>query len=164
MDQNLFEFVMKAITSTPAWVWAIFIYLLLVGLKATRNRVIYLPKLYIVPIILIVLKYKIFISGNYFDIAVYILFLCIGLGVGILSVLRTPLKFFKNLKSIELPGSYSTLIVLFLFFSVKYIFGYLQASNPIIANQYAFLELSIEAVFSGYFLGRTLCYTYRLYQ
>jgi hypothetical protein len=164
MNQNLFEFVIKAIIGTPIWVWVIFIYLLLVGLKATRNRIIYLPKLYIIPIILIGLKYQTFFSGNYFSIALYASFLCIGIGTGILSALKAPIKIFKDLKSIELPGNYSTLIILLLFFFVKYIFGYLQATNTILANQYAFLELSIEGAFSGYFGGKTLYYTYRFYQ
>lgn len=164
MDQNLFEFIIKAITGTPIWVWAVFIYLLLVGLKATHNRTIYLPKLYIIPVILIGLKYQTFISGNYFYIMLYLLFLCIGIGTGILSVFRAPTKIFKDLKSIELPGNYSTLIILLLFFLIKYTFGYLQVTNPTIANQYALLELSIEGAFSGYFLGKTLYYTYRFYQ
>lgn len=164
MNQNLLEFVKNAISGTPWWVWVIFIYLLLVGLKATRNRVIYLPKLYIIPIILIGLQYETFLSGKFFNVTLYLSLLCIGLGVGILSVLKAPIKTFKDLKSIELPGSYSTLIILLLFFSVKYIFGYLQATNPILYNQNEFLEIAINAAFSGFFLGRTLNYTYRFYK
>lgn len=164
MNQNLFEFIKNAISGTPVWVWVVFVYLLLVGLKATRNRIIYLPKLYIIPIILIGLQYDTFISGNVFYIALYFSLLCVGLGIGVLSVLRTPIKIFKDLKSIELPGSYSTLIILFLFFCVKYIFGYLQATNPMLYGQNEFLEISIGAAFSGFFLGRTLNYTYRFYK
>lgn len=164
MNQNLLEFVKNAISGTPVWVWVIFVYLSLVGLKATRNRVIYLPKLYIIPIILIGLQYETFFSKNNFYIALYLSLLFIGLGVGILSVLKTPIKILKDLKSIELPGSYSTLIILLLFFCVKYIFGYLEATNPILYGQYEFFEISINAAFSGFFLGRTLTYTYRFYK
>lgn len=164
MNHELVEFFINAITGTPTWVWVIFVYLLLIGYKATRTRVIYLPKLYIIPIILIGLQYKLFLSGNLFNIVLYLSFLSVGVGIGILSVLKTSVKILKELKSIELPGNYSTLILLFLFFCIKYIFGYLQATNAVLASEYAFLEIAIVATFTGFFLGRTLNYTYRFFK
>jgi hypothetical protein len=67
------------------------------------------------------------------------------------------IKVLLSSKSIELTGSYQTLFVVMLLFFIKYIFGFLDGINHEFAEKYLVLEISIGAVFSGYFLGRALC-------
>lgn len=157
---NLFQ----AIIGTPFWVWGIFIYILLVGFKAAHTQVISLPRLFIIPIILVGTKYQLFLSGNSFNIIIYLLFITIGFGIGVLIGYKTPIKIKEDLKSIELPGSYSKLIILLVFFFVKYSFGYMEAVNSELAIKYLFFEISLSGLISGYFLGMSSCYMYRFYK
>jgi hypothetical protein len=153
-----YQDISKIAIDTPTWVWGVLAYLLVVGIKAMRDRIVYLPKLFIMPIILMGLKYKALIS------VIYMGFMLIGVFIGVIIGRRTDVKICKDLKSIELPGSYFTLILLLLFFSIKYVFGYLEATQFEIVEQYGFIEISISGILSGYFLGRSIFYVYRYYQ
>ena len=44
---------------------------------------------------------------------------------------------------------------------MKYIFGYLNASNQAPHVYYMFAEMFISGIFSGYFFGKALNYLYR---
>ena len=153
--------IIKIITTTPLYVWAILAYLLFVGIKAMRNRIVYLPKFFIIPAVLIGLKYKVFFSE---DNMIYIGFMLLGLSVGFITAQKTVIKILREVKSIELPGNYSTIIILITFFLIKYIFGYLETTNHELVNPYLYIENSISGILAGYFLGRSVCYVYRFYK
>ena len=85
----------------------------------------------------------------------------VGAGIGFLSGFKTPIKILKHTKSVELHGDYQTLILLFLFFSIKYVFGFLQETAPESMMQYSIFETAISALFSGYFLGRATSYLWK---
>jgi len=154
MNHSLLDCIINSVNGTPVWVWVVFAYLVFLGLKATYDRVVYIPKLFIIPTILIGLQYKIYLSGNYFSLIIYLIFLMVGIGIGILSAATIATKVYKETKTMEISGNYSTLLILLSLLFTQYIFGYLHATNPIVANQFASLEISINAIFSGYFLGR----------
>ena len=59
------------ILGAPYWTWVILVYLIFIGIKAMQKRVVYLPKLFIVPIVLTALKYKVFLSGDSYILAIY---------------------------------------------------------------------------------------------
>lgn len=86
------KFIFQAIIGTPFWVWGVFIYILFVGLKAVRTQIISLSRLFIVPVILVGINYKLFLSGNSFNIIIYLLFITIGFGIGILVGYKTSIK------------------------------------------------------------------------
>ncbi len=44
------------IIGTPVYVWAILIYLVFVGIKAINTRIVYLPKVFIIPLVLMAVK------------------------------------------------------------------------------------------------------------
>lgn len=148
------------IFATPWWVWGILAYLIFVGIKATRTHTLSLPKLFIIPLILIALKYTLFFSKQ------AILYVgCIGLGfaLGWMMSMRMPLKILKQKKAIELPGTYVTLVLFLGFFLIKYVFGYWESDYVELFLKYEWLNLIVTGVFSGYFLGRACCYVYRYY-
>jgi hypothetical protein len=62
------------------------------------------------------------------------------------------------------PGNYTDLIILLLFFSVKYVFGYLAAVQPVQYNSILLWEVLVSSLLTGYFFGRTLNYLYRYRQ
>lgn len=161
MDIMSLDFIIGAIGGAPIWVWGILGYLLYVGIKATRTRIIYIPKILIIPAVLISLNYKTLISvGNLIPDTSGML---IGFLIGFVVGHNTSIKILKNLNSIELPGNYYTVVTLILLFVMKYVFGYLRAVQPSIALQFIYIEIYISALFSGFFSGRSFCYLYRFY-
>ena len=61
MDEgtSIIKFIIHTIIGTPWWVWIILVYLLFVGIKALKPRIVYLPKLFIIPAVLSSMQYKI---------------------------------------------------------------------------------------------------------
>lgn len=157
-EQHLLSQLLKIISGTPTWVWFVFGYLIFIGIRATRTRIVYIPKLFIIPLVLSGLKYKIFMANN---ISVWIgYFICLAL-TSFASYKYTAMQKIKIIASrisAQLPGTYWTLMVLMAFFVVKYFFGYISATNPTYYNDIKIFELSISGIFSGYFLGKAICY------
>ncbi|NRA73805.1 MAG: hypothetical protein HRU36_03580 [Rickettsiales bacterium] len=157
-NQNLFSFIFNMIMGTPSWVWFIFGYLLFVGIKATTSRIVYLPKLLIIPIVLTGTKYKAFMNATIAIWSNYLVCFLIGILVGFKFAESQKIKVVKSHLKIELSGSYSTLIILISFFTVKYVFGYLYATHQGLYKELIVFEIGISGIFSGYFLGKAIKY------
>ena len=146
------------IQGTPLYVWTILCYLLFVGIKSIKTSFVYIPKLFIIPLILLAIKYKMLLSDD------ALVFCLVIMGGSIASFFINKGKKIKVIKkewSIEVPGGYGTLVVLLSFFIVKYYFGYLKSTNPDLLLKYSIIESVISGLFSGYFIGRALRYTYQ---
>ena len=59
---------------------------------------------------------------------------------------------------LKLPGTYWTLVVLMSFFTMKYIFGYISATQTALYQELQVFEVSMSGLFSGYFLGKAINY------
>lgn len=151
------EFV-HIIKGTPLYVWAILCYLLFIGIKNIKTRVIYLPKLFIIPLILLAIKYKTLLSD---DALVLCLVIMGGSIASFFINTGNTITIIKKEGAIEVPGGYGTLIILVSFFIVKYYFGYLNSTDPDLFLKYSIIESVISGLFSGYFIGRALRYTYQ---
>lgn len=152
---------MNLITHTPIWVWGILVYLLYVGIQALKPRVITLQKLIFLPLALIALKYKLFVSPEAW---IYVLALAVGITAGVLKVRKSKIQIFKDKKHILIPGSSSLIIVLVGIFVMKYYFGYLQASDPAEYTRQHVWELGLSGLLSGYFTGQRANYLYRYFK
>lgn len=151
--------ILNIVSGAPLWVWAILLYLIYIGIKATTNRIVYVPNLLVIPVIFIILNYFTYNSDTSVLVASSSSFSGILMGYAIGS--SSKVKVLKHSKSIELSGGFSTFIVLMAFFITKYIFGYLQVVHPVVAMQYESIETITSSLCSGYFVGRSLCYLYR---
>jgi hypothetical protein len=149
---------LNLIKGTPFYVWIILLYLLYVGIKSLNSRIVYLPKLFIIPLVLLAIKYKTFLSQ---DVNIFIFAIVLSAIISFLGHASSKINIIKNLKSVELPGGYLTLVILVSFFLVKYYFGYLKSVEPDLAIKYSFIENMISGFFSGYFIGRAVCYTHK---
>lgn len=158
---ELTQFIAKTILGTPWWVWAVLLYLLFIGTKALQTRVIYLPKLFIIPVALSVIKYKIFINAEVKTLLIYCAGFVFASLLGAYIAFKEKIKIFKNKNYIELQGSYQTLSLSISFFCMKYIFGYLNASSQVPLEYVMLAEMFISGIFSGYFTGKALNYLYR---
>ena len=160
MCSGSLDLIKGIVVGTPWWVWAIFAYVTIVGIRATKTYTLPLPILFILPAVLIGMKYKVFLTSNYLP---FLIALTIGLFIGFFIGKKTPLKIFKSTKSVEVPGNYHTLVILLAFFAAKYVFGYLESTQPSRALEYAFVDISLSGLFAGFFLGRSLAYLYKFY-
>jgi len=148
----------KIILGTPLKIWGIFLLLVYIGITSTRTRVVSLIRLFVIPIVLIWFNRNISFSPEGIDF--FLICLSVGLVVGLVSVYKVPIKVMKNARAVELPGTWSTLIIILLIFVIKYAFGYLHATNPALASQYLFLEASLCGLIPGWFLGKSSWYLY----
>jgi len=148
---------MMIITNTPLYVWAIFIYLMTMGYIATKTRTIWVPKLFIIPLVLTLLKWqKIMSVSALWTIAPWLL----GLNLGITKALmHKKVEYLISKNSIHLPGSYATLFMFLILFVAKYSLGFLQSVNPAMSTTYANMDTFITFLFAGYSLGKAGAYT-----
>jgi len=153
---------MMIITNTPLYVWGIFIYLMILGYIATKTRTIWVPKLFIIPLILTLLKFQKLISVN---VLWTIIPWIIGLNLGIIkALLNKKVIYIISNNSIQLPGSYTTLVMFLILFLTRYSLGFLQHFNPEMSMLYSHLDTLITFLFAGYSLGKAGSYTSRFLQ
>ena len=160
--QSSLSSIFKIISDTPIWVWCILGYLIFTGIRAIKPRVVYIPKIFVIPLVFSALNYKVFVASSILVWLGY--FMCLFL-LSFLSYKYCAIKKIEIIKesaSVKLPGTYWTLVILVTFFIVKYVFGYISATNPRYYHNIQFLELGIGAVLSGYFLGRGIRYLMKL--
>ncbi len=157
---------MEAVLSgTPWWVWVLFVYIIMIGLKAKKARVVPLYKLLIVPILFVSLTLhtltEVPLSGV--NITGFIVPTLLGLGLGFWQIWRLHLKVDKKRKLLHIPGSWVTLILVLIIFSSKYYFEYSETMNPLIVEEVGFVlsMLAISGLCTGIFIGRVICYLYR---
>jgi hypothetical protein len=55
---------LQIIKGTPLYVYSILAYLLFVGIKSTKTRVVHIPMLFVIPLILLAIKYKTLFSED----------------------------------------------------------------------------------------------------
>ena len=149
-------FVSGVLMGTPWWVWVVLVYLIVVGINASRHQIVYLPRLFIIPILLIGFKYKFFLAGSAWLILLYLASLSLGVGIGFLQGMRAKVRIFRELLYVEIPGSWWTLFLLLTIFCINFMLGVLWALDPLLAAKYFAVVLSISAMITGFFLGKAL--------
>jgi len=148
---------------TPIYVWFILAYLIYIGIRATTTRIVPLISQFIMPIFFIGQNYQLLLKGLPL-LTAYILGICAGLFIGLYIGLKTHIKIIKNSRSVEIPGNYQTLALILSYFCIRYFFGFLYATNPILALKYSPYETIIIGVFSGFVLGKALAFTRKFFQ
>lgn len=147
----------RILFKTPWWVYIVFIYLITRGIQATKDRILSLPQLFIIPCILLIInglrlvKYPLWSTWGTYGAAIFL-----GMVVGSCIGSRQLIKVNTQEKTVILPGSYQTLVFLMIVFVSRYLSGYLQATNPILAQQYLLYILGLNGLITGIFLGHRL--------
>jgi hypothetical protein len=150
----------KIITSIPWYVWLLFGYIIQKGLKALQTQVLTLKKIFIVPLILLVMGINGLIKHNpsLADFAIWL-----GLFVIAAYVIwdrMKPLKVVCDKKRglLQLPGNGTTLILLLFIFASRFTFGFLSATHPELKSFsfFCFIDLSISGVVCGISFGRLI--------
>jgi hypothetical protein len=157
----------NTLTGTPWWVYALFFYLMFIGFRASQTRVVSLKKLCILPLILTYFSLHTLITVvkvDFYSVITLLIAGLVGVAIGWHYVNRFKIKVDKQKYLFEIPGTWSTLIVILLIFVTKYYFGYEMAVNPALVNHagFEFALLSVSGVFTGWFVGKLVAYLYKL--
>jgi len=102
---------------------------------------------------------------NPFSITIWLAAILVGILVGFFLIYRVDIQVDKPNLLIHTPGTWSTLIIVLIIFASKYYFAYQLGIDPALANQsnFEFSLLAVSGLCSGFFLGRLVCYFYRLF-
>lgn len=127
------------IASIPYYFWFIFTYLIFIGVKSLKDRVVYLPKIFIMPLVFCLIKCKAFFSKESIGFCLAIIISTI---FSFIMHSKSLIEVIKSSRSVKLPGNYTSLIILMAFFVVKYLFGYWEATENNLAVKYSLFEYS----------------------
>lgn len=160
--------VSEFLQQTPWWVYLIFIYLLLIGVKAARPNVVSLYKLLILPVLFSWMSVETLLSSFVLSPAViscFVAVLVLLIVVGYVQVSRMDCQVDKPHMLIRVPGTWTTMVVVLLIFGVKYYFGYKMAQDPNVIHDLGFeyLFIVVSSGCTGYFIGKVVAYAVKLY-
>ena len=123
MVKNIWE----ALVNTPWWVYVIFVYVLIFGIRATKTRIVSLSRMFIIPIILIALSINELLTTVqpvWYNFFIWVIAILIGIYLGWLQIYHFKILIDRKKHLIQTPGTWTTLILLLIIFSTKYYFGY----------------------------------------
>jgi hypothetical protein len=168
MEGLMIKFIVKkllgALIGAPWWAYILLIYLLWIGFQATKPRAIWLPKLFIGPVIFIGL-FLVNIFRTYgadpTALGLYLVAILVGITIGWLLVRHTIVVADKAKNSINLPGSYVPLMLFLAIFVFKYCEGYISAVHPELSQtpvNWLVFKVIAPGIIAGLMLGRNLGY------
>lgn len=148
-----------ALAHTPWWVFAIFIYVLTIGVGALKTRQIEIAKMAIIPAVFAVWGTWSLLSlfgANAGAIGLFLAAMIAGAGVGWLLSRQGTVRADRARKLIELSGSPVTLVLVLAIFISKYALGYWLAVEPAARTSLSFMvaDATVSGVVIGVFIGR----------
>lgn len=149
----------ETIAETPWWVFALFFYLMYAAIVATRPSVVQIKTFVIFPIVFVCLTMVniIFIKQIHFtQICFWIATFSIGSLLGWLQLNFIKIKLLKDENKLQIPGSWSLLIILLVLLTMKYYFGYqITFTTDMLRDPfYQNILISIYGIATGIFVGR----------
>ncbi len=157
------EEIWQTVIHTPWWVYVLLVYLIIVGLKASKVRIIPFWKIFVLPTIFLFISIQNLMTIEdleYLGISSWIVAMLVGSLFGWWQVKRLDIKIDKKGSLIQIPGSWDTLLIILIIFIAKYYFGYEKATNPVLVAQLNFKVsmLVLSGACTGLFLGRLFGY------
>jgi hypothetical protein len=153
---DILRTIILVIVHTPVWVWILYALLLFLGLQRTRDSVVPLWRMLILPVVVTLLAASSVIGGS-LDAVSATLF---GLAAG--AVVGWPLERNGSVRrmpggTLLLRGEWLSLVQIVLVLITRYATNAVGAMNPVLsANPFWHLgTLFVCSLLSGVFLGRT---------
>ena len=150
---------MNILDQTPWWVYALFVSLVIIGLKASHPRTISLKKLLILPGIFTVLNIIWLterLQGRYALLFFWAIGLVIGSLIGWRIVLHWKTEANHRLHHLRIPGSWSTLFLIILVFVIRYFFLYNYETKFRESYNFHLADSFVSGIITGIFIGRAL--------
>lgn len=153
------EFLAHMLANTPLWVYALFVFLLVRGIKSRQPATVTLERLAVIPLI--------FFIWDLYDLVLYrqlsptvvlvwLLVLAVGARLGYWLIKPERVSRGKAPRTIHRLPDYSALPLMMTAFVVKYVFGVLAAISPTTMARPAMslAAVAVGGVFAGSFIGK----------
>ena len=160
---NLFFEILKG---TPWWVYALFCYLMVLGLKASKPGIIPFKKLFILPIFFTLWSFYTLITRFQITMLTSIIWsfsILAGYYLGWYVHRSKPIQADKLKRLIAVPGSWAPLLSFLVIFSSKYFFGYTFAIHPEAKSSILYYGpcIALSGIITGFFIGKLLCFFHK---
>nr|WP_159465266.1 DUF6622 family protein [Scandinavium goeteborgense] len=155
----MLEFVAHMLIGTPIWVYVLFVFLLIRGIKARQPATVTLERLSIIPLI--------FLAWDLYDLVLYrdltlnvvmlwMAVLIIGAALGYWLIKPERLSRGSAPRTINRPADYSALPLMMTAFAIKYVFGVMAAVSPQTLQQpgISATAVVVGGLFAGSFIGK----------
>ena len=145
-------------TGAPWWVYLLFAYLLSIGIKSTRPRTLSVQRVVLIPLL--------FLAWSFYSLyrtlplklpslmLVWVVFFALGAYLGVKEVTSWRISINRSKGEITIPGNYSTLAIILLIFILKFVWGYLYATQAQVSYAIHFTDTLTSALVTGVFVGR----------
>jgi Family of unknown function (DUF6622) len=149
----------QIISTTPPWVWVLLAFLLFLGVRALWPATAPVWRVAILPTVFFTWGLISLVTQNGLSVqrtVPWALALLCGTFIGMLVAGRQPIRTDKTRHLIQTAGGPLTLVLILLIFSVKYVFGFLHATQPgsFADARFWLTELAVSGVLTGMFIGR----------
>lgn len=149
----------QIISHTPAWVWALFVYLVLSGIKALRPRKMTPERMLILPMLFFV--WALFGIATELvkwpaGLGAFAVAMIVGIAGGWVNALRLPVAIFDGrTRRVIRPGSPTVLILVLVGFLAKYVLSVALVRYPTLGAQEGFAILfgGVSGLVDGAFWG-----------
>ncbi|MBC3252705.1 MAG: hypothetical protein ACQER3_20055 [Pseudomonadota bacterium] len=160
----MIEFVYAVVIKTPAWVYVLFIFLLLRGLKARKPATVSLEKLAIIPLVFLLWDIYDLVERHQLTVIALLMWcggLALGAFIGYKLVNPARIEASGEPRSISRPADYSVLPLMMIAFVTKYILGVIASISPDTLLQPGWRALAIVSggLFAGIFVGKFIHYS-----
>ncbi|TWX45093.1 DUF6622 family protein [Colwellia hornerae] len=150
----------ELISHTPKWVFAVFFTLLVLGFIQSKERVVKVKTIFILPIAMIIFSffgvYSVF-GLSYLTMSLWIMGLVTTLFIGLKLAYPNLIIFSGQSNKLTIPGSWVPLFLMMAIFFTKYFVGFAVARGLPVVSEHIFVVLLclLYGAFSGIFLSRS---------
>ena len=154
----------EAILRTPWWVFPLLGYIIMIVIQSRRTRIVSLYKLFVMPVIFLAISLIALVSANpdFIVIGCWLAAIMAGSAIGFFQLARMEILVDVPSRLIQIPGSWSSQVVMLLIFALRYYFGYDLAVHPDHNDrlEYKIIRFVSSGVLTGYLQGKLMGYLY----
>lgn len=147
----------QIIANVPVWVWPLFIGLVFLGLRASKDRNVPLVVIYLLPLLgCISINTLLGLPNQTIVWCVYVVVFCFGGSVGYRVQARWIISYLEG--KLLVRGEWFTLTTMMIIFVASFVNGALNIIAPPLVDSAAFIVafVGILAVSAGFFAGRAV--------
>ncbi|MCS2172961.1 hypothetical protein MUU46_22025 [Scandinavium sp. TWS1a] len=155
----MLEFIAHMLVGTPIWVYVLFVFLLIRGIKARQPATVTLERLAIIPLIFLVWDLYDLVLYRHLTLGVVMLWIAVlimGAALGFWLIKPERVSRGSAPRSLNRQADYSALPLMMLAFAIKYVFGVMVAVSPQTMQQPAMSAAAVVVggLFAGSFIGK----------
>jgi hypothetical protein len=144
------------LSGTPPWVFFVFVYLMIIGIRATKDHRTHIGKKLLMPGIFLALFVSRLTKIARLDIClIFLLAMLVSFAFSHFFLKKELLKVEKS--RVFVKGSCETLVVVMIIFCIKYFFGYMKVVHGEL-EKYLIAEIIGSGITSGFFLNKAMQY------